>query len=68
MNGIELIRKIRKDVPNIKVIYMSGFFGIKRLKQELDDEILKFDHRTLSKPFKISGMLDVVSQYLTSDP
>lgn len=68
MNGIELIRKIRKDVPNIKVIYMSGFFGIKRLKQELDDEILKFDHRTLSKPFKISDMLDVVSQYLTSDP
>jgi CheY-like chemotaxis protein len=67
MNGIELVRKIRKDFSNIKVIYMSGFFGIKRLKQELDDELLKYDYKTLSKPFKISDMLDMVSLYLSVD-
>ncbi len=65
MDGIELVRKIRKDQPQIKVIYMSGFFGIKKLKQELDDEILKYGYRTLSKPFKISDMLEMVHQYLT---
>jgi YesN/AraC family two-component response regulator len=64
MNGIDLVRKIRKDTPEIKVIYMSGFFGIKKLKQELDDDILKYGYMTLSKPFKISDMLDMVVHYL----
>lgn len=64
MNGIDFVRQVRKDDPHIKVIYMSGFFGIRKLKQELDDEILKFGYRTLSKPFKISDMLDMVTHYL----
>jgi CheY-like chemotaxis protein len=64
MNGIDLVRRIRKEDPQIKVIYMSGFFGIKKLKQDLDDEILKFGYRTLSKPFKISDMLEMVNHYL----
>ena len=68
MNGINLVRKIRKDCPEIKVIYMSGFFGIRKLKQELDDEILRYGYRTLSKPFKISDMLDTVHHYLDGAP
>ena len=68
MNGIDLVRKIRKDTPEIKVIYMSGFFGIKKLKQELDDDILKYGYMTLSKPFKISDMLDMVVHYLSDAP
>jgi len=64
MNGIDLVRKVRKEDQKIKVIFMSGFFGIKKLKQDLDDEILKHGYRTLSKPFKISDLLDLVQQYL----
>ena len=64
MNGIDLVRKVRKEDQKIKVIFMSGFFGIKKLKQDLDDEILKRGYRTLSKPFKISDLLDLVQQYL----
>lgn len=66
MNGIDFVRRVRKDDPGIKVIYMSGFFGIRKLKQELDDEILKFGYQTLSKPFKISDMLEMVTQYLNA--
>ena len=63
-SGLELIRKIRETNSHIKVIYISGFFGIERLKRELDEEILKYGYPTLSKPFKISTMLDLVKDYL----
>ena len=64
MSGIELVRKIREINQDVKVIYISGFFGIKRLKRELDGEILKYGYPTLSKPFKTSAMLDLVHDYL----
>ncbi len=64
VSGIELIRRIRKDDPAIKVIYMSGFFGVKRLKKEMDDEVTHFQYPTLSKPFKVSHLLDIVKEYL----
>ncbi len=64
MNGLELVKKIREVNPKIKVIYISGFFGIKRLKRELDEDSLKYGYPTLSKPFKTSEMLDLVKTYL----
>ena len=64
MSGLELIRKIRDTNSQVKVIYISGFFGINRLKRRLDEEILKYGYPTLSKPFKISVMLDLVRDYL----
>lgn len=64
MNGLELVRKIRETNLQIKVIYISGFFGIKRLKRELDEDILQYEYPTLSKPFKVSTMLDLVEDYL----
>lgn len=64
MNGLELVKKIRKINPQIKVIYISGFFGIKRLKQKLDEDVLKYGYPTISKPFKVSVMLDLVKDYL----
>jgi YesN/AraC family two-component response regulator len=64
MSGLELVRKIREVNPQIKVIYISGFFGINRLKRELDEDILKYGYPTLSKPFKTSEMLDLTKNYL----
>ncbi len=64
MNGLEFVRKLRELNPHIKVIYISGFFGIKRLKRELDEDILRYGYPTLSKPFKTSEMLDLVKNYL----
>ncbi|MBN1850851.1 MAG: response regulator [Deltaproteobacteria bacterium] len=64
MNGLELVKKIRETNPDIKVIYISGFFGIKRLKKDLDEEIMKYGCPTLAKPCKTSDMLQVVNDYL----
>ncbi|MBN1103459.1 MAG: response regulator [Deltaproteobacteria bacterium] len=64
MSGLELVRKIRETNPKIKVIYISGFFGIKGLKQDLDEEILRYGYPTLAKPFRPSAMLDLVREYV----
>lgn len=64
MNGIELVKKIRRDNPKIKVIYISGFFGVKKVKLDLNEDVLKYGYPCLSKPFKISAMLELVEQYL----
>ena len=64
MSGIELVEKIREINPDIKVIYISGFFGIRRLKEKLDKDIAVYGYPTLAKPFKTSEMLDLVKEYL----
>lgn len=65
MSGVEMVRKIREMSPHIRVIYISGFFGIKDLKKELDEEILRYGYPTLAKPFKTSAMLELVNSYLS---
>jgi len=67
MNGLELIQKIREVNQDIKAIYISGFFGIKRIKRDLDEDILKYGYHYLSKPFKISAMLELVDSYLNDN-
>ncbi len=65
MDGLELVRKIRQLKPNIKVIFTSGFFGIDELRDELNQEIIKYNYPTISKPFKLSAMLKIVDSYLS---
>ena len=64
MSGIELVKKIRQNNPKIKVIYISGFFGLRNVKRDLNEDVLKFGYPCLSKPFKISAMLELVDKYL----
>lgn len=64
MSGPELVRKIREINPGIKVIYISGFFGIKSLKSEVQEDILLYGYPSLSKPFKASAMLELVREYI----
>ncbi|MBA4392887.1 MAG: hypothetical protein C0407_04975 [Desulfobacca sp.] len=65
MNGLELVSKIREINPQIKVIYMSGFFGIKQVKERIKEEVENYGYLTLSKPFKLSTMLEIVKDYLS---
>ena len=67
MSGMELVRNIRRHNPSIKVIYISGFFGLRNIKRDLNKELLKHNYPFLSKPFRISTMLDLVHKYL-ADP
>ncbi len=66
MSGLDLVLKIREINPDVKVIYISGFFGIRRLRTQLDKEIFKHGYPTLAKPFKTSEMLDLVKDYIYS--
>ncbi len=64
VSGLEMVQKIREHNFRIKVIYISGFFGIRELKQDLEREILRHGYPTLAKPFKVSAMLEVLNDYL----
>jgi CheY-like chemotaxis protein len=66
MSGTELVKKIRRDHPKIKVIYISGFFGLRNMKRDLNEETLKYGYPCLSKPFKISAMLELVDEYINN--
>jgi two-component system, response regulator, stage 0 sporulation protein F len=66
MDGLELVNKIREIDPQIKVIYMSGFFGIKNLKERIREDVEKYGYLTFSKPFKLSSMLEIVKEYLSA--
>ncbi len=64
MDGLELVGKIREINPRIKVVYMSGFFGMKRVKDRIREEVENYGYLTLAKPFKLSTMLELVKDYL----
>jgi YesN/AraC family two-component response regulator len=66
MDGLELVGKIRELNPQIKVIYMSGFFGMKKVKDRVREDVEQYGYLTLSKPFKLSLMLDMVKDYLAA--
>ncbi len=66
LGGIEMVKKARKINPYIKVVYTSGFFGIKDLRNDLNEEVLKYKYRTLAKPFKLSAMLTMVKEYFNN--
>ncbi len=67
VDGMELVGKIRKINPRIKVIYMSGFFDIPPLKGRFDDEVIRYGYHTLAKPFTASELLDLIRDYLNED-
>ena len=64
MNGLELVAEIRETNPHIKVIYVSGFFGIKRVKSKLDEELMIYKYPHLAKPFRLSELFELVKEYL----
>jgi CheY-like chemotaxis protein len=67
IDGLELLSKIRKSDPKIKVIYMSGFFDVTPLQARIEREVLRYGYRTLAKPFKPSVVLAMVKAYLDED-
>lgn len=67
MNGLELVSKVRKTNPTIKVIYISGFFDIDPLKGQIHTDVTRYGYRTLAKPFRISKMLTMIEDYLHED-
>jgi CheY-like chemotaxis protein len=63
-NGIEMVQVIRREKPETKVVYITGFLGVEGLRDKISDELNRFGYRLISKPFKISRMLDEIDEYL----
>ena len=64
MSGLEFVKKIRKVDPDVKVIFFTGFLDITSLKQKLLKEVSSYGYHILSKPRKISDILDLVRKHL----
>jgi CheY-like chemotaxis protein len=63
-NGIEMVKVIRQEKPDTKIVYITGFLGVEELRRRVSNELSRFGYRMLSKPFKISQMLDEIQTYL----
>ena len=64
MGGLEFVKKIRKVDPDIKVIFFTGFLDITSIKEKLLKEVSSYGYHILSKPCKISDILDLVRKHL----
>jgi CheY-like chemotaxis protein len=64
LTGPEMAAEIRKTNPEVKVIFISGYMNIQRIKRDLDKDVGKYKYPCLSKPFKISTMLEIIENYL----
>ncbi|MGD8561663.1 MAG: response regulator [Desulfarculaceae bacterium] len=64
MDGVEMVRQLRRREPGLKALFISGFFGTRSVRRELMDEIEHFGYPMLSKPFKPSQLFNLVRQAL----
>ena len=56
MDGLELSRLLRKDLPQLKIIIISGYREFEYAQKAIDLGVTEY----LLKPFKASKLLEVV--------
>ncbi|MDH3455883.1 MAG: response regulator [Gemmatimonadota bacterium] len=66
MDGIEMLRRLRKEAPDAKIISMSGG-GIQDKEHVLEIAERLGAARTLSKPFTREELLNVVAAVLRTN-
>ncbi|MFH1057940.1 MAG: response regulator [Pseudomonadota bacterium] len=64
MDGVEMVRQLRRRDPALKALFISGFFGTRSIREELMDEIQRFGYPMLPKPFRPSQLFSLVRQAL----
>jgi CheY-like chemotaxis protein len=61
-NGLELARAMRARLPDLKVLYLTGYADA-----EFKNEVARHaDEAVLDKPCTITGLLDAVSRLLAA--
>ena len=60
-DGVEIIREIKQDFPDVKIIAITGFRG---KYNRLPAAAYLGAQRTLTKPFKMEEMLEAVEEVL----
>jgi CheY-like chemotaxis protein len=63
-DGIEIIRRMRNEYPQLKIIAISGAFGVEVLQAAK----LLGAHATLSKPVTVAGLRDCIRELGASRP
>lgn len=66
MNGFEMVHQIHQIQSDVRVIYFSGFLEMEGFCQSLSEELKQKTCMVLSKPFKISELLEAVKTMLQS--
>jgi len=59
MDGVELSQKMKALLPDIKVLFMTGFTALAPHNKTADETVM-------SKPFHLKDLLDEVEQVLTA--
>ena len=67
MDGIEMIMRLRKEVPDVKIISMSGG-GIQDKEHVLEIAERLGAVKTLSKPFSREDLIGTVQEVLGEEP
>ncbi len=63
-DGVEIIREIKQDFPDVKIIAITGYRG---RYNRLPAAAYLGAQRTLTKPFKMEEMLEAVEEVLGED-
>lgn len=58
MDGIELSQIAQKKLPNIKVVFITGFKGVASKTQAMPS------HKVIAKPFHLNDLVDQVHKIL----
>ncbi len=65
MDGIDMVKEIRKTDPDIKVIYITAWFQREDIARRMNEELRKHPHyRLMKKPFKIENVWKMTERYL----
>ncbi len=62
-NGVELVKRLRKLVPNIKILLNSGYTA----RKINFDEINRYGFRFIQKPYQIIELLKIVRELLDEE-
>jgi two-component system cell cycle response regulator CpdR len=62
MDGLELARRTRLEIPSLKVIFITGFAAVSLNIQASNDS----EARVLSKPFHLRTLVDEIDRVLAA--
>ena len=62
MDGLELARRTRLEIPSLKVIFITGFAAVSLNSQASNDS----EARVLSKPFHLRTLVDEIDRVLAA--
>ena len=68
MDGIKMVKELRKLEPEVKVIFVTGWFQDDDISRRLNIELRECpQYRLIQKPFKVETVWRMTQEYLAED-